>query len=103
MASKAMNSVDYNALDTNVKNIEDYTANIKNALSTLNTMIEENVNTGAGIYDGRVAAEYKASWQEFATEFDTFVQMCQTQASNIRLEMENIRVVDESGGSVEVN
>lgn len=92
------NKVEYDLLESNVNNIDTYSDEVNTALQTLNRMIQANVNSGAGIYDGAYARDYKDNyWDPFAAKFHSFYEMCKASSTNLRGEIDRMRRVDTSG------
>ena len=85
---KALNIIDTENINKKVIEIKNLTDKVATNFDNFNTMIEEMVDTGIGVWDGESAHNYKISWQNFSQKIPTFVTAFETQINNLQVLLE---------------
>ena len=80
---QALNKIEYEELQIKVKQINDLTNKVEKCFEKMNNLINENVNSGKGIWDGPDANEYKMEWQKLEENIPNIVNIYKMQAEKI--------------------
>ena len=78
-----LNKIEYDELELKIKQINELSNKVENILNKMNNLIEENVNSGKGIWDGPDASEYKNEWNVMEENIPNIVSIYRKQAENI--------------------
>lgn len=91
----AKNMVQFNEINNILKNIETTSEQVKTALTNINNLINDTINSGVGIWDGASAETFKSKWNELAADIPTFITTFEKQGNNVRTLLEKTQAADE--------
>ncbi len=89
------NKIEYDNLSKKVIEIEVLTNQVKEAFSRMDTLIEENINSGKGIWDGSGAAEYCQKWNQMKEEIPSSLEQFQILENNLKNAIEMMKKSEE--------
>ena len=89
------NKIEYDNLSKKVIEIEVLTNQVKEAFSRMDTLIEENINSGKGIWDGSGAAEYRQKWNQMKEEIPSSLEQFQILENNLKNTIEMMKKSEE--------
>jgi len=79
----AMNKIEYIELENKIKQIDELSNAVENTFNKMDTLVNNNVNSGKGIWDGIEAGNFKNEWDELKEEIPKVINIFRTQAKNI--------------------
>ena len=90
-----MNTVNFDELNKSLTNLKVISESVKNYLTSMNNLVEENINTGSGVWDGPSAATFKTKWNSIKDEIPTFIDDFNKQAENLELFINTMKKGEE--------
>lgn len=90
-----MNSLQYSEVQTMLTRLEALANQVETALNGISNLIESSVNSNAGIFDGRAAAEFMEKWAGLSEELPTFIENFKKQAKNVETILSNTQTADQ--------
>lgn len=93
----ALNEIEYSGLSSKLGEINQLSDQVSASLNGINDLIDQTVNSGAGIWDGESATQFKTGWVELADDFNTFITAFKKQAMNVSSLLSKTSAADESG------
>ena len=90
-----MNTVNFDELNKSLTNLKIISESVKNSLTSMNNLVEENINTGSGVWDGPSAANFKTKWNSIKDEIPTFIDDFNKQAENLELFINTMKKGEE--------
>ena len=80
---EASNIIEEDEIEKTIKELHILTEKIENSFNNMNSLINDCIANGIGIWDGNSANSFKASWEQTAENFPEYIKMINTQASNL--------------------
>ena len=80
-----MNNINFEELNKSLVNLKTQAETVKESLTAMNNLVEDNINSGAGIWDGPSAATYKTKWNSLKDEIPTIIDDFRKQADNLEM------------------
>ena len=90
-----MNTVNFDELNKSLINLKIQAEIVKESLTSMNNLVEDNINTGAGIWDGPSASTLKTRWEIIKDEIPTLIDNIKTQADNLDLFINTTKKTEE--------
>ena len=90
-----MNIVNFDELNKSLVNLKNISEAVKNSLTSMNALVEENINTGAGVWDGTSAETFKTKWNVLKDEIPTFIDDFNKQAENLEMFINTMKKGEE--------
>ena len=90
-----MNTVNFDELNKSLINFKIQAEIVKESLTSMNNLVEENINTGAGIWDGPSASIFKTKWGIIKDEIPTLIDNFKIQADNLELFINTMKNTEE--------
>ncbi len=90
-----MNSLQYAEVQTMLTRLESLANQVEKALNGISQLIDSSVNTNAGIFDGRAAAEFMSKWTELDNELPEFIENFKKQSKNVQTILEKTQTADQ--------
>ncbi len=88
------NTLNLSEIEQRLVRIRQLGDTVENALKGISQLINENVNTGKGVFDGTAATQFMEKWQELDKELPGFIQDIKRQATNVEVTIKEAREAD---------
>lgn len=88
-------NIDFVELQKSLSKFKELTEKMSHNLASINNLIKENINSGAGVWDSELAASYRMRWEALMEEFPTILYTFNQQASNLEIFINNMKKVEE--------
>ena len=82
-------NINIEELEKSLINIKNLTEKMNQNLLNTNTLINDNINNGSGVWDSSSAELYKSRWQTLMEEFPDIIKTFQQQETNLETFMIN--------------
>ncbi len=82
-------------LEKSLVNLKQLSEKMNHTLTSINTIVKDNINTGTGIWDSDLAADYRARWDTLMDEFPTVLYTFKQQEANLEIFINNMKKVEE--------
>ena len=86
--------INLNELEKAVLHLEELTEKVNYTLNHANKVVEENINSGRGVWDGHMAEFYKRRWETLQKEFPSILETFNEQEKNLKEYLENMKKVE---------
>ncbi len=86
--------INLDELEKAVLNLEELTEKVNYTLNHANKVVEENINSGRGVWDGQMAEFYKRRWETLQKEFPSILETFSDQEKNLKEYLENMKRVE---------
>ena len=90
----AGNTLNFSEIEQKLVRIRELGDTVEKALNGISQLINENVNTGKGVFDGTAATQFMEKWQELDRELPGFIQDIKKQAANVEIAIKEARNAD---------
>ena len=90
----AGNTLNFSEIEQKLVRIRELGDTVEKALNGISQLINENVNTGKGVFDGTVATQFMSKWQELDRQLPGFIQDIKKQAANVEIAIKEARNAD---------
>lgn len=90
------NTLNYAEAQASLKKLQQYAETVRTNLTGMNTLIQDNVNSNAGVWDGQSAAAFTAKWEELSNEIPTYCTYLDNQAENLSEFLKQTAAADET-------
>ena len=90
-----MNTINFEELNKSLVNLKLQADIVKDSIIIMNNLVTNNINTGAGIWDGPSASAYKTKWNSLNEELPTFIDDFRKQADNLELFINTMKNTEE--------
>ena len=92
---KMQENIEIDQLTKSLIQMKQLTERMARNLEKVNQVIEENINTGSGVWDSEQAALYKGRWETVMKEFPMIIKTFQQQEADLEKFLENMKKVEE--------
>ena len=92
---ETLNSIDEEKILKTKQELKNLIEKVDKNFSNMNSLIDETIATGAGIWDGEQANQFKSSWNELVFELPLFVDMMNKQVNNIDIILKKTEEANE--------
>lgn len=89
------NTLEYGSAKTSLNNLYQYAETVRTNLNKINNMIDEDVNTGIGIWDGESASKFRTNWKVLADDIPQFIDSFNKQVANLAVMIEETHKADQ--------
>lgn len=89
-----MNTLQYAEVTQKLNKIQTLAENVEASLNDISNLINESVNTGAGVWDGESASQFMEKWKTLDADLPGFIEDFKKQARNISTILEKTQAVD---------
>ena len=90
------NKIDFEKLTQKVQELEMITEKLKTSLSNFDQLMEDNIQSGKGIWDGESAILWKEEWKQLIAEMPEVIDTFQKQSKNIQNFIEIMKKTEQS-------
>lgn len=90
-----LNKIEYAELTNKLKEINMLSIKAESSMKKLDNLIENNINTGIGIWDGESASEFINRWNSVKDEIPTITNILRTQTDNIKNMIDKNKEIEE--------
>ena len=80
---KEINKIEKEELENKIGQIKKLSIEVKNSFIKFDDLIDQNVNSGKGIWDGEDAKVYKEEWENQKENIPNIINIYNNQAENI--------------------
>ena len=77
--------IDYAELEKSLIKIKELSEKVKSNLLCIDSIIDENINSGVGILDGNSGELFKKKWDYLKEDIPTSIMTFQNQVDNLEL------------------
>ena len=88
-------NIEFDPLEKSLLQIKQLTERMAKNLEKVNQVVNENINTGDGIWDSEQASLYRTKWEVAMKEFPIILKTFQQQEANLENFLENMKKVEE--------
>ena len=88
-------NINFTELEKSLNKLRDLTENVSHNLTEINQIVNENVNSGVGVWDSMQASLYKERWNQLSEEFPEIINVFQKQESNLLSFITNMKQGNE--------
>ena len=88
-------NINFTELENSLNRLKNLTESVSHNLMDINSIVNENVNSGIGVWDSMQAALYKERWNQLSEEFSEIIHIFQTQESNLFSFINNMKQGNE--------
>ena len=89
-------NIELSELEKSLLNIKQLTDKMSHILDNVNSLIKDNINTGAGVWDSKTAELYRARWDNLSSDFPTIIQTFTQQEENLNQFITNMKKTEEA-------
>ena len=75
--------IDFNELENSLNKIKNIIDNVKNNLTSMDELINENINNGSGILDGNSGELFIQKWEKIKEDIPSSINEIESQANNL--------------------
>ena len=86
---ETMNKIEYTEIENKAKQIEELTTIVENTFNKMDFLIDKNINSGIGIWDGEDAKKFKEEWINIKENIPSIINVYRIQANNINKLIDN--------------
>ena len=90
------NTLEYSQASNTLDQLYEYAQTVKAQLTTMNDYINESVNTGAGVWDGESAGQFRTKWDALNDEIPTYIDYFNKQVANLGYMINETHKADEA-------
>ena len=87
-------NINYNELEKSLNKIKDLSEKVKYNLMCIDSIIEENINSGVGILDGNSGELFKKRWDYLKEDVPSSIETFINQANNLELFISSFKKED---------
>ena len=85
------NKIDIDRIQEKIGEINELSERAKSSLKNMDSLIENTVNNGKGVWDGESARAYKEQWHRLAEEIPEFTDIFEKQSKNLSSIVEHMK------------
>ena len=89
-------NIEFNELETTLTNIRILTEKLTRSVNNVNILIQENVNSGIGVWDAESAAGFRKRWDTLMEEVPLVLETFKSQETNLEQVVQNMKTTEES-------
>lgn len=90
------NTLNYAEAQASLSNLKQLAETVRTNLTSMNTLINDNVNSGEGVWDGKSAAAFTAKWEEISNDIPKFCMYIENQSENLAEFLKQTSIADET-------
>ena len=90
------NALNYEQAKTMLDQLYDQVEQVKTNLTKMNDYINENVNSGAGVWDGESASNFRTKWDALNDEIPEYISYFNRQVTNLAAMINETHKADEA-------
>jgi len=87
--------IEFVELEKSLLRLRQLTEKMNHALTSMDILIKDNINTGVGIWDSEQAALFREKWELLSQDFPDIMNTFQHQQSNLDLFITNMKKTEE--------
>jgi len=80
---QTLNKIEYDELSKKITDINNLINKVENSFKNIDNIINDNVNSGKGIWDGEDAYNFKNDWSNLKENVPIIIDIYKKQAENI--------------------
>ena len=88
-------NINFIELEKSLNRLKNLTESVSRNLTEVNSIVNENVNSGVGVWDSTQAALYKERWNQLSEEFPEIINVFQKQEANLLSFITNMKQGNE--------
>ena len=90
------NTLNYVEAQASLEKLKKLAETVRSSLNGMNALIQDNVNSGAGIWDGTSAAAFTMKWNDISNEIPTYCMYLENQINNLSTFIKKTAASDET-------
>ena len=90
------NTLEYGQAKSTLDQLYEYAETVRTNLTTMNDYINENVNSGAGVWDGESASNFRTKWDALNDEIPLFISYFNKQVTNLATMINETHKADQA-------
>ena len=83
--------INFTELEVSLNNIKNLVDKMNHDLTSINTTINEHINSGEGILDGNSGVIFKNKWDEISKDIPTVIGFLKDQQTNLENLINNMK------------